>query len=156
MHVDQQNRDPGVAKDANIEDIENLMLFEVDSDLKEIDVPIKETSSERRFQMRDLSKITPIKESQYKASKFWQTPSKVKSSLFTSIEQSYKEKDYKCEGSLIEMVQEFLNKEGNTEADLYDLSSRDENLEQLTDELVHVFFFKNIDNNIETQKEDLI
>ena len=70
MHVDQQNRDPGVAKDANIEDIENLMLFEVDSDLKEIDGPIKETSSERRFQMRDLSKITPIKESQYKASKF--------------------------------------------------------------------------------------
>ena len=49
-------------------------------------------------------------------------------------------------------MQEFLNKEGNIESDLSNLNTRDEDLEQLIDELVQVFCFEDIDNNTEAQK----
>ena len=42
------------------------------------------------------------------------------------------------------------------ESELDNLNTGDEDLEQLTDEFVQVFCFKDIDNSTEAQKEELI
>lgn len=70
MHGDQPKGDVGVSKETNIEDIKNHMLFEADPYSREFDVPTKEIHLEVEYQRLDPS-ITPIKECQYKASKFW-------------------------------------------------------------------------------------
>lgn len=154
MYGMQLKGDAGVSYDNNIEDIENRMLFEVDPDSRKPDQPIKEKYSTEKCQLLDSSKIAPNKVFQNKASKFWQAPSEIRSSPFTPIELVPKLKDYDCEGSLTKMVQVFLNREDNMETELYEES--DENLHQLTDELVQVFSFEDINNSSKDQKVALI
>lgn len=154
MYGVQLKGDAGVSYDNSIEDIENCMLFDVDPDSRKPDQPTKEISSEEKCQLLDPSNITPNKVFQNKASKFWQTPLEIRSSPFTPTELVVKMKDYKCEGSLTKMVQVFLNREDNIEIELSEES--DDNLDQLTDELVQVFSFEDINNSLEDQKEALI
>ena len=70
-----------------------------------------------------------------------------------------KDVDYnakRAESSLSKEFQNFLNKDIFIDPELEILKSEDECLDQLIDELVHVFYFENIDNSTKTQKKDLI
>ena len=93
--------------------------------------------------------------------KFWQTPSTTISSLFTpntNIQNRERNITYKHR-LLVKEFHDFLNKEGNLDQgmDNVSLSESDEtSLEQLSDELVQVFCFENIDKSSNAQKEDLI
>lgn len=92
--------------------------------------------------------------------KFWQTPTTIQDSPINNLtEYNASEKDQsKMKGNLTQDFYDFLNNDPTKNEDLEIFNSDEvekENLEQLTDELIQLFNFDNIDKSSDLQKRGI-
>lgn len=124
-----------------IESLENSLLFEADSVTAEGDGQLEEESHRKQGQKQVLVERnnTPIQEMCVRTSKFWQTPAAIVSSPFTPTDKQ-KEKNTKgVDSTLVEEVQNFLNKDMRLDFTFDNVTVEYEELEILSEELLQVF-----------------
>ena len=105
--------------------------------------------------------IDAKKEAINQCTKFQQTlTTSQESPIYEMSEHNAREKDQsKTKGIIIKYFHDFLNNDSSKNEDMEMIISDEtekENLELLTDKLIQVLNFNNIDKRIDLQKEDLI
>lgn len=112
----------------------------------------EETPKMEQCQLEVSKESTPSKEVSIRSSKFWKTPLALGYSPFTlAVNPKIEDCNTKrVESSLLIEVQNFLDKDVIVDSEVQNLKSEEENLDPLSNELVRVFFFENIDSSSES------
>ena len=158
---ESQLRALGATDDQDLEEAENDLLFSSPK------MRMEEVISNRRNQDQQKSAAEINSETEKNttkakairgASKFWLTPIEYLTSPFTPMEVQPESQIEKrnLDGSVVKDFQQFINMDVYSTPEL-DISERkDKKLDQISEELIQVFDFDNLDSSTLSQKEELI